>query len=464
MDNPILLIAFLLVPAVSCVIMYFVCAYRKNPKLVWYSLLISSCFSLIAVGIPLMSDLQEFGFLIWIRVLLFTLLINVIFAFFTHAIIEATADKGYELCLKIAKNKKYIILFLFAAIVITTPIIVIVNIPSVDPNAVDITDSFECEDFLAEVRRILGKRRNAPIYDVDVRDIQELPDFQPNNRGPTAWQRTISSVAGIEHFTSLQSLELWSNPLYSIDVSKNHKLIKLYVNNTQISELDLSGNPNLRRLYAANNYLTELDLSSNKNLASINIRYNQLTKLDVSNNTLLHDLDVDANELYEIELANTPNLSHFSAKHNRLTDIDFSDSYCLISIDVGWNELTALDVSNNPSLDSIHVNNNALTELDLSYNHTLQTIDAAWNRLTQVKLMDIQSDSTLIRLYFRNNLLTLLDISKLPDVELLDVRWNNMTAPDNIIGLNEHTMLLVKTEAKPMGQNKGLWFWPQGSY
>ena len=105
MDNPILLVAFLLVPAISCVIMYFVCIYCKNPKLIWQSLLISSCFSLIVMGIPFIVSIGDFGVLLWIPFLLITFLSNVLLALITCAIIKATADKGYELCLKIAKSK-----------------------------------------------------------------------------------------------------------------------------------------------------------------------------------------------------------------------------------------------------------------------------------------------------------------------------------------------------------------------
>lgn len=91
----------------------------------------------------------------------------------------------------------------------------------------------------------------------------------------------VTSLKGIEQFTSLKELECQGNSLSSLDLSKNQAL----------ELLDCGGNQ-----------LTSLDLSQNKILTELSCRDNQLTSLDVLQNTALELLYCDRNKLTALVL------------------------------------------------------------------------------------------------------------------------------------------------------------------
>ena len=65
--------------------------------------------------------------------------------------------------------------------------------------------------------------------------------------------KSISSLEGIENFTSLTKLYCYSNNLEYLDVSYNTNLTNLFVWNNQLSCLDVSKNTALRVLYCEEN-------------------------------------------------------------------------------------------------------------------------------------------------------------------------------------------------------------------
>ena len=73
--------------------------------------------------------------------------------------------------------------------------------------------------------------------------------------------KEISSLKGIEYFTSLTELHCYDNQLTSLDVSANTKLTGLYCYFNQLTSLDVSTNTELTRLYCDSNRLTRLDVS-----------------------------------------------------------------------------------------------------------------------------------------------------------------------------------------------------------
>jgi hypothetical protein len=134
--------------------------------------------------------------------------------------------------------------------------------------------------------------------------------------------KDISSLIGIEHFTSLRELCCWENKLTTLDVSKNTSLVYLDCNK---------------------NELTNLDVSKNTALVTLHCRYNQLTKLDFSN----------------------PALTNIGCSNNQLVTLDVSKNTSLAYLDCRHNQLTMLDVSNT-LLTCLHCSNNQLTALDIS--------------------------------------------------------------------------------------------------
>jgi uncharacterized membrane protein len=232
----------------------------------------------------------------------------------------------------------------------------------------DITADFKCPNFLAEVRTLVGKQ-SGPIMKSDVASITSIYAFDKN----------ITSVEGIEHFTALTHLSVHSNQLTAIDVSKNLVLDWLNVNGNQLKTLDVSKNTVLRGLDVQDNLLTTLDVSSNLALESLSPGWNQLTSLDVSKNTLLRTLIASENQLKTLDVSNNP---------------------ALRSLWVQDNQLTTLNVSNNPLLERLLVRSNQLTSVTLHSTAPYSEIDVRWNNLQNTSAVtgrDISWDSVNFR-------------------------------------------------------------------
>lgn len=166
------------------------------------------------------------------------------------------------------------------------------------------------------------------ISTADLAAITELDVWgEGDNPGP------ITSLRGIEHFTSLTTL------------------------------------------YCGYNLLTELDLSQNTALTVLDCSANSLTKLDVSQNTALTELYCGSNELTELHV--NPALMKLYCEYNQLTELNISQSLVLTELDCSNNQLTTLDVSQNTVLTDLICGNNPLTTLDVSKTRNCCTSPAA---------------------------------------------------------------------------------------
>ncbi len=119
----------------------------------------------------------------------------------------------------------------------------------------------------------------------------------------------ISSLYGIQMFTSLEKLNVSGQNLTSLDLKANGALSVLCCDNNPLKSLDLSGNAELKMLYAQSTSLETIDLSHNYRLEAAYLSRSALTSLDVSGCTALKILDC----------ANTPALKQIIL--SRLQDI-----------------------------------------------------------------------------------------------------------------------------------------------
>lgn len=69
----------------------------------------------------------------------------------------------------------------------------------------------------------------------------------------TITDKNISSISGVEAFSSLTSLGLKGNNLTTVDLSNNTQLTTLFINNNQLDRLDISNNTRLQIFDAKNN-------------------------------------------------------------------------------------------------------------------------------------------------------------------------------------------------------------------
>ena len=240
-------------------------------------------------------------------------------------------------------------------------------------------------------------------------------------------RKQISSLTGIEYFTSLASLSCGGNQLTNLDVSQNTALEWLSCASNQLTNLDVSQNTALRLLSCESNQLTNLDVSQNTALEWLYCDSNQLTNLDVSQNIALIGLSCDSNQLTNLDLSQNTALTSLYCDSNQLTNLDVSQNTALIELYCDSNQLTNLDVSQNTALEWLYCNSNQLTNLDVSQNTALKWLHCNKNQLTN---LDVSQNTALIGLRCSINQLTNLDLSQNTALDRLQCYSNRLTNLD----------------------------------
>ncbi|MCC2231870.1 leucine-rich repeat protein [Lachnospiraceae bacterium CLA-AA-H215] len=279
----------------------------------------------------------------------------------------------------------------------------------------------------------------------------------------------ISSLEGVEYFTSLKTLKCSNNNLTSLDISKNTALTYLdcsynqltslelqnntaltsvVCNRNQLTSLEVDENILLERLECYGNQLSVLDVSSNTTLEELSCGANQLTSLDVKNNTLLTSLECGGNKLTSLNIKSNTLLTYLSCANNELTTLDLSQNTALEELSCGDNLLKTLDLSSNVALARLYCGNGKLTSLDLSNNPALYIVYCDYNELesltlagntelswlhcnnNQLKSIDFSDSINLTELKCENNQLTMIDISKNPALTSFSCGNNQLTSLD----------------------------------
>lgn len=261
-------------------------------------------------------------------------------------------------------------------------------------------------------------------------------------------EKSISSLKGIEYFTTLQQLMCSHNQLKELDISQNtsltwlnctnNQLTSLNVSNNvlltgincwsnQLTSLDVSQNTRLTLLYCYDNQLSSLNVTYNPELTALNCSQNQITSLDLCNNTALTGLYCYQNQLKELDITPNTALQNVWCNDNQLTSLDVSTNTAIADLHCDGNQLTTLDVSNNTSLKTFYCNDNQLTSLDVSNNTVLKTLYCHRNQLTS---LDVSHSTALTDLYCQINQLTSIDVSQNTLLQQLRVGENSLTTLD----------------------------------
>ena len=185
-----------------------------------------------------------------------------------------------------------------------------------DPNVIDITSTnFPDENF----RNWVLEQYYGQDGKLTMDEIRKITSISMN-------EKNISTLKGIEYFTSLTYLNCSSNQLTSLDVSKNTALTLLYCNSNQLTSLDLSKNTALKSLRCYSNQLTSLDVSKNTALDYLSCYSNQLASLDVSKNTALSELHCYSNQLVSLDISKNTALKYMQCGDNQLISLDVSNT------------------------------------------------------------------------------------------------------------------------------------------
>ncbi len=229
----------------------------------------------------------------------------------------------------------------------------------------------------------------------------------------------ISSLKGVEYFTSLCVLSCENNQLTELDVSGCSALTNLYCENNQLTELNVSGCTALIQLHCENNKLTTLDVSSCTALTNLFCGNNQLTKLDLSGCIALRNFLYENNQLTTLNVSDCTSLWYLDCRNGQLTTLDASGCTALIQLYCENNKLTTLDVSGCTALYALSCENNQLAELNLKDCTTLSFLSCENNQLAS---LDISDCTDLRELHCFANHLTVLDGSNCKKLWAVDAR------------------------------------------
>lgn len=114
--------------------------------------------------------------------------------------------------------------------------------------------------------------------------------------------KNITSLAGIEYFTDLETLDCMGNQLTTLDVTKLTKLKFLVCNDNQLTALDVTGLTSLKNLFCSDNQLTTLDVTGLTSLTYLECNGNQLVSLDVSTLEELQILWCHGNKMKALDI------------------------------------------------------------------------------------------------------------------------------------------------------------------
>ena len=218
----------------------------------------------------------------------------------------------------------------------------------------------------------------------------------------------ISSLKGIEHFTSLKNLNCKLNLLTELDVSQNPALESLDCSYNQLRALDVSNNLALKELKCGGNSLGALDVSKNSELNSLDCEGNHLSALDVSKNSELNSLNCGDNKLSALNVSNNSKLTILGCWDNKLSELDLRNNSALEQLTCYSNQLSELDVSQNKALKLLNCGYNLLSELNVSQNLVLEALYCDSNQLSE---LDVSQNKALKGLVCRRNQLSALDLS-----------------------------------------------------
>ena len=102
--------------------------------------------------------------------------------------------------------------------------------------------------------------------------------------------KNITSLAGIEYFTNLETLDCMGKQLTTLDVTKLTNLTTLICSGNQLTALDVTKLTNLTDLECNDNQLVSLNVSTLKELKILWCHGNKMTALDITNKAYLGDL------------------------------------------------------------------------------------------------------------------------------------------------------------------------------
>ena len=258
---------------------------------------------------------------------------------------------------------------------------------------------------------------------------------------------TVTSTKGLEYFTNLKELTAYGT-FEQIDLSRNSKLNKIELSASYVDSVDLSHCPELaearisigRMLYGAP---TVININKNDKLVKLYVEGWRTKVMDFSGNPLLEELTIEDNTLLEtLNISKLGKLKKFEFLSGlpTITSIDFSGNKELEEIRVYNRNIDSVNVSKCSKLVKLDASSNKLAALDVRNNKALKELNASGNQLTGI---DLSQNTELRYLILPENQMTSLDISACTN--LVEAYKNSEEEyREYFIGINEYTGYKLK--------------------
>lgn len=247
-----------------------------------------------------------------------------------------------------------------------------------------------------------------------------IVDNSVPNTPPTTYK--FESVKGIEKFPNLKNLNLTYHSLKKIDVSKNTKLVHLYLNNNQLTSLNLKGLDSLENIQLNNNKLYSDSIVWPDNTSKITILYisnnKDVSELDVTKFSSLETLSCNNCSIKSLDVSKSTKLKKLYCEKNGLTSLTIGkDNTALTIVNANKNNISTIDLSAaTSSLTNLYLEDFPLKEMDFSDFANLSELNVNNCGLSS---LDLSKNTNIKRLYVSNNSLGSLDVSNLTKLSLL---------------------------------------------
>lgn len=232
----------------------------------------------------------------------------------------------------------------------------------------------------------------------------------------------VKSLAGIEYFSNLETLDCSFNRITSLDLSGNTKLREVNVGSNHLTSLLLPAS--VTAVDASNNKLTTLDVSAAKNLTTLNVANNTLGSLNVAQNKALVELNCTDNDIATLNLTNLLLLEELYCGGNNLAALNVTKNTALTALECNDNGLTALDLTKNAALVTLNCRDNQLANIHFGSN-LFTDIDCANNQLNN---LNVSTFTKLQSLDCSHNNIATLDVAKCAAIETLNCSYNNIAS------------------------------------
>lgn len=341
---------------------------------------------------------------------------------------------------------------------------------------VDINSTFTDANFRSYVSSNFDTNKDGTLSEKEIDAVTSL------NVSISTYSKKISSLAGVDVFTSLEYLDCSGQAIGSLDVADLENLKSINASSDQLTtftlpkkaeqlaSVNLSYNQitditfqttyaALKELNVYGNQLTSIDLSKLPALVRLNVGYNALSVLDLSKNTnleflhcqsmtKLQTLDISSNSadhtklayvdcshmlsggqgaIKELDVTGDTGLKTLIADDNSIDVLNMDGATSLLTLSVAGNKIKSIDVSKESSLETLNLSNNSIQSVDVSKNAVLKYLNLG---AMQLSTIDVTKNPLLEKLDLNSNQLMEINVSKNTALTELDLSNNRLQRID----------------------------------